>query len=119
MKDLLVKGRPSLRAKPTPTKTSKPIEGFLSLGGYPVTLLAAHCGTVASRSLIYFICNMTLSSPLSQVGCEWGAEISILSPCTAASLVPDDCQPPNRHGLTVSKLCTALTRAGPHTQDTN
>lgn len=71
MKDLLVKGgRPSLRAKPTPTKTIKPIEGFLSPGGYPGTLLGLTVEPVASRSLIYFICNMTLSSPMSQVDCE-------------------------------------------------
>lgn len=45
MKNLSEKGRPSLRAKPTSTKTSKSIEGFLSLRGFPVTLLAIHCGT--------------------------------------------------------------------------
>lgn len=118
VKDLSVKGRPSL-GKTNSYQDIKAHRRVPFSERFPCDSACRplwNLGTVASRSLIiYFICNMTLFSPMSQVGCKWGAEMSILSSCTAASLVPDDCQSPNRHGLTGSKLCTALTRAGPYT----
>ena len=59
-------------------------------------------GTVAPGSLISFISNGTLFSLAWQVACEWGAEISILPFCTAASPGPGECQPHRGHRQPVS-----------------